>query len=99
MTIIPEFHFDSGYEATVEMSEEANNEWKKMMEEHDADAMRFYDVFENDVICCMEDECQKCHLNGVGSCMEKLEANVRKMIDNQRRMYAKFMEMRNDDQP
>lgn len=94
----PEFHFDTVYEAKFEMSEESASELKKLMHESDEDAIRFYDVFEHDLICCLNNKCENCHLRIINdrSCQDVLEENARKMIQNQRRMYIEFMRRRND---
>ena len=92
----PEFSFGTVYEAKFEMTEESAKEFEKLMQESDKDALRFYDVFGNDLICCIYKKCEKCHLqlmkDNLMNCKLILEGNVRKMVQNQRRMYVKFME-------
>ena len=100
MKIIPEFHFGDVYEWKFETTEEFESQLKELMDEYDKDALRFYDVFQNDLICCMNDKCENCHLlepyGKDGSCQDILEENVKKMIDNQRRMYAEFIRRKDD---
>ena len=92
----PEFHFDSGYEAKCETTEESRREWVKLMRETDEDAERFFDVLENDVLCCMRGHCDDCYLDGIDNCQTILEDNFKRMVDNQKRILIAFNKQRKE---
>ena len=93
----PEFHFDDGWTGTFELTEESRKALDDLMKEHDAEAERFFDVFENDLICCLTHVCAQCHLNDKKWCKIILMDNARRMIDNQKRMMIEFNRRRNED--
>ena len=92
----PEFHFDDGWTGTFEISEESRKGLDELMKEHDAEAERFFDIFEHDVLCCMTDECRYCHLQGMPNCIKTLQDNFKRMVDNQKRMMIAFNKQRQD---
>ena len=92
----PFMSFDTEYTGTFEMTEESRKELDKLMRQHDEDAVRFFDVFEHDLLCCMEGNCKSCYLIGRSECMKILEDNIKRMIDNQKRMVIAFNNWRQE---
>ena len=92
----PFMTFGTEYTGTFEMTEESRKELDELLEQHDADAVRFFDVFEHDLACCINDICRHCHLQGKSGCRIILMDNARRMIDNQKRMMISFNKQRQE---
>lgn len=95
---LPEFHFDDGYEAKLECSEDSHKEWAEMMEKLTEDEEYVFDRFEDDLISCLNNNCCACHYyKDTGECdIDQLEENIHRMVDNQRRMYMAFKKQRGE---
>ena len=87
----PEFHFDDGYTGTFEITEEGRKALDELIREHDADTMHFFRIFERDLVACINGDCKECSFKEVGICgREVLIDNVRRLVDNQKRMLIAF---------
>ena len=100
-TSMPSIHFGEGYTGTFEMTEESRKELDELVKKWDEEAVQFFDVFEHDLICCIHWSrfnygCNHCHLKGIKDCESILEDNVKRMIDNQKRIVIEFNKQRSE---